>query len=388
MNPDFHYYATYCAATLAGYSHEDSAAIAASDRFVDRCTETFLTTVKAPLSAATTQLPLELLDTPTDPVGLQKITRIWASFHFLPYDLQAMPPKRSSKRYRNKYRLICRPNGELLQPTVELAKGKNNEAIGIAMHILSDTWAHQNFAGTPSLVINNTNYYFYELIPDGDSFIERKINFRYSAFTPDDPDKSVYTQSPYYNSENSIINLGHGRAGYLPDYSYVRFKYMPAWGEYEEIIKDNPSDYLHAFCQMITALKYLRGTIPSFELNRYDWEAIAPYRTEIEQIIGKRQLDASEDWKVFGEKLSGQTIPPYSQEDIQEEYIRADKDKKDETFLGKFIIAALAQKSMITGKIFQSGNKLAGYSVDYKKKGFRGDNAYKKLLPQKEKESR
>ena len=247
---------------------------------------------------------------------------------------------------------------------------------------------HEYFNPGDALVINNTNYYFYELIPDGDSFIERKINFRYSAFTPDDPDKSVYTQSPYYNSENSIINLGHGRAGYLPDYSYVRFKYMPAWGEYEEIIKDNPSDYLHAFCQMITALKYLRGTIPSFELNRYDWEAIAPYRTEIEQIIGKRQLDASEDWKAFGEKLSGQTIPPYSQEDIQEEYIRADKDKKDETFLGKFIIAALAQKSMITGKIFQSGNKLAGYSVDYKKKGFRGDKAYKKLLPQKEKESR
>ena len=31
MNPDFHYYATYCAATLAGYSHDDSAAIAASE---------------------------------------------------------------------------------------------------------------------------------------------------------------------------------------------------------------------------------------------------------------------------------------------------------------------------------------------------------------------
>lgn len=384
MNSDFHYYATYCAATLAGYSHEDSVAIAVSDRFVDRCTETLLTTVKAPLSAATTQLPLELADTPTDPVGLQKITRIWSSFHFLPYDLHAEPPKRSSKRYKNKYRLICRPNGELLKPTVELAKGKNIEATGIAMHILADTWAHQNFAGTPSLVINNTNYYFYELLPDGDGFTEKKISFRYSAFTPDDLDESIYTQSPYSNSENSIINLGHGRAGHLPDYSFVRYKYLPAWGEYEEIIKDNPSDFIHAFCQMITAMKYLRGETDSFELNQYDREAIAPYRAEIEGIIAKRRLDASEDWKAFGEKLSGQTIPPYSQEDIQEEYINADESKKDETFLGRFIISALAQKSMITGKIFQSGNKLAGYSVDYEKKGFRGDKAYKKLLKRKE----
>ena len=68
--------------------------------------------------------------------------------------------------------------------------------------------------------------------------------------------------------------------------------------------------------------------------------------------------------------------------------MQADKDGKDETFLGRFIIAALAQKSMITGRIFQSGNKLAGYSVDYDKKGFRGDKAYKKLLQQKEEEGR
>jgi hypothetical protein len=31
------------------------------------------------------------------------------------------------------------------------------------MHVLADTWAHRNFAGTPSLVINNTDYYFYEI---------------------------------------------------------------------------------------------------------------------------------------------------------------------------------------------------------------------------------
>ena len=240
MNPDFHYYATYCAALLAGYSHEESVAIGYSDRFVDLCTKTLLSKVKAPLSAATTQLQLELVDARTDPIGLQDITRIWSSFHFLPYDLYAEPKGRCSKRYKSKFRLICHPNGDLVAHTVELAKGKSLQAVGVAMHVLADTWAHSNFAGTPSLVINNTNYYFYELLPDGNNYHEKKISFRHST-SPDDLEKSLYTASLYSGSENSIMNLGHGRAGHFPDYSFIRYKYLPAWGNYEEIVKDNPS---------------------------------------------------------------------------------------------------------------------------------------------------
>lgn len=62
-----------------------------------------------------------LMEARTDYVGLQDITRIWSSFHFLPYDLYA-PVKRVSRAYRNKYRLICRPNAALVSDTVELAK--------------------------------------------------------------------------------------------------------------------------------------------------------------------------------------------------------------------------------------------------------------------------
>ncbi len=367
MNADFHYYATYCAAILSGYSHEDSVDIAYSDRMVDHCTRTLLSIIKAPLNAATTQLQLELMDARTDLVGLQDITRIWASFHFLPGDLHAEPPKRSGKRYKNKFRLICKPNGELLEHTVKLAKDKPVQAVGVAMHVLADTWAHQNFAGTPSMVINNTNNYFYELIPEGDGYREVKINFRHSTSTPDDLEKSIYTNSLNTNTENHIMLLGHGRAGHLPDYCFIRYKYLPAWGEYEEIIKDNPSDYLHAFCQMITAMKYLRGETDRFERGQYDFSAIAPYRDEIDRILNKRQLDASQDWKALGEKLSGQAIPDFELEQYQGEYTSA--ADKDNTFLGRFITAALAQKSMVTHHIYQSGNKLAGYSIEANKKG-------------------
>ena len=382
MQLDFHYYATYCAAYISGYSHEDSLRIAYSAQFTDCCCETFLEKVGGPKSAATTQLQMELMDTNTDLLGLQNITRIWSSFHFLPGDLYAVR-KKCSKRYLQKYRLICNTNSALLKDTVELARGKGPEAVGLAMHVLADTWAHRYFAGTPSLVINNTNYHFYEIIPEGDSFAEREIRFNHNPTSGDDPVKGRYTGTLYQGNESSVMNLGHGRAGHLPDYSFARYRYMPAWAEYREVLKDNPSDYKYAFRQMVYGMKCLQTEGSQFETNCYAEDEVRPWIDTIEQILIKRQVDASEDWKSFAQTLSGQTIPDFSTDIFQNEYMDADPKDRDETGLGRFIIAALAQKSMVTNRIYASGNLLAGYSVDYNKKGFRGIRDYNKLVKEK-----
>ena len=383
MQLDFHYYATYCAAALAGYTHEESLEIAYSAQFVDCCTRTLLSKIGGPPSAATTQLSLEMMEADTDPVGLQDITRIWASFHFLPGNLQA-EKKGCSKRYLNKYRLICDTNGDLLTDTVELARGKGTAAAGVAMHVLADTWAHRYFAGTPSLVINNTSFYFYELVPDGSGFTEREIKFNHNPGSPDDPEKGIYTNSIYQGDESAIMNLGHGRCGHFPDYSFARYRYMPAWAEYREVIKDNPRDYMHAFCQMIYALKCLRDPGGHFETGRYATEEVEPWAQTIGRILQIRQTDASAQWKELGEKITGQTIPDFDIEKYQKEYMDAPDKKHYTTFLGEFILAALAQKSMVTNRIFRSGSKLAGYSVDYGKRGFRGMKDFKRLAKQAE----
>ena len=376
MQIDFHYYATYCAAFLAGCSHEDSLDIAYSAQFVDCCTRTLLSKLKAPLSAATTQLQLELMNARTDLLGLQDITRIWSSFHFLPGNLYA-EVNHSNRLYKNKFRLICTPNGALVADTVRLAKGGSLQAAGIAMHVLADTWAHRYFAGTPSLVVNNTNSYFYELMPDG---TEREVSFRHSPGGADDPVHGIYNNSIYQSSERSIMNLGHGRAGHMPDYSYIRYKYLPAWGGYREIIKDNPHDYMCAFTQMIYAMKYLRGINPEFEIGQYDTEAVAPWEDEIRAILEKRQTDACADWKALGEKLSDREIRPFDLDRYQGEYMSLPEQEKDDSFLGRFFLAAMAQKSMVTNKIFKSGNLLAGFSVDYAEKGFQGIRDFVKLI--------
>ncbi|MBQ6401141.1 MAG: hypothetical protein IJI20_02505 [Firmicutes bacterium] len=363
MEESFHYYATYCAAYLAGYSHEESMDICYSAQFVDLCSRTLLTKIGGPNTAATTQLQLELMDARTDKTGLQDITRIWSSFHFLPRDLKAEPPRRTSKKYKDKYRLICGPNGDLVVDTVELARGSSLQAAGVAMHVLADTWAHTNFAGTTSLVINNTGYEFYEILPENGKMVERHLTFRHSASAPDNLEKGKYTNTVFQTVENTIMNLGHGRAGHLPDYSFMRWRYMPAWGNYEEIIKDNPSDYLHAFTQMVYALRYIRGDIPAFEKETYDTETVRPWVKEIKKILVKRQLDACPDWKALGEKMSGCEVEAFDLDKYQEEFVNASHEERDETFLGKFILAATAHKSMVTNRIYSSGNKLAGISI-------------------------
>lgn len=276
----------------------------------------------------------------------------------------------------NKYRLICKPNGDLLVDTIELAKDKSLQAIGIAMHILADTWAHSYFAGVPSLVINNTNFQFYEITPEG----EIPIEFMHNPINPDDPFLHKYSNSIYQATEYSIMNLGHGRAGHLPDYSFIRYRYIPAWGNYQEIVKDNPADYYKAFGQMVYALKYFRKEILSFEKERYAEDIIEPWKEEIQTILSKRQLIACDDWKAFGKKLSGYEICDMDIRTYKQEYLEASKDEKDDTYLGKFILAALSQKSMVTNRIFSSGNMLAGFSIDYNKSGLKGIRDYFKLV--------
>ena len=383
MEKSFHYYGTYCAAYLAGYSHEESLEIGYCAQLVDHCTKTFLKRIDAPLSAATTQLTGEMTQMRFDVVRLMNITRIWASFHFLPYDLYAQVDK-GGKRYRNKYQMICGPNSDLLVDTVNLAQDHGTQAAGLAMHVLADTWAHRYFAGTPSFVINNTNRFFVELIPSesDDALVERPVKFKHNPRAKDDIDEGIYVNSAYQPSESAVMNLGHGRAGHLPDYSFARYRYVPAWADYEEVLKDNPAEFYQAFCQMVYALKCLRGTNGPFRKDAYDTDAVAAHEARIKAILQKRQLDvdACRDWRAFGEELSGCSISDFELDAYEQEYLDAPEDAKSETFLGKFILAALAQKGMVVNRIYASGNPLAGRSVDFGEQGFKGMKDFLPLI--------
>ena len=170
------------------------------------------------------------------------------------------------------------------------------------------------------------------------------------------------------------MNLGHGRCGHLPDYSFARYRYVPAWSDYEEVLKDNPAEYYQAFCQMVYAMKFLRGESGEFQVDTYDTATVAPYERTIRGILEKRQHaeGAIEDWRAFGEQLSGHAVEYFDLDAHVQEYLDASEDAKDETYLGKFALAALAQKGMVVNRVWSTGNPLAGRSIDYDKDGFAG----------------
>lgn len=145
-----------------------------------------------------------------------------------------------------------------------------------------------------------------------------------------------------------------------------------------ELFKDNPSDYYHAFCQMVYALNCLKAG-SEFMTDTYAFDAVEPWEDAIKAILEKRQTDACADWKALAESISGCDVEDFDIDKYQKEYMEAAKDDKDDSFIGRYILAALEQKSMVTNRIYASGNLLAGVSVDFSKKGFRGIKDFRRL---------
>ena len=280
---------------------------------------------------------------------------------FLPYDLYA--EVKGPKNYKDKYRLICKPNGALLVDTVKQVKGKGPRCCR-NRHAHSCRYMGAQLFCWNTFSCNNTDEHFFEFIPDGNGGEkQRPVRFAHNPAQKEDLDKGNYAGCLYQATEYSIMSLGHGRAGHLPDYSSVKYRYLPAWGQYEEIIKDNPSDYMHTFCQMIYVIKYLRGEHEDFVVNTYDEEAVAGIRDEIDTILRKRQVDSCDDWQAFGQKISGREVPDFDIDAYEKEYMEASEEDKPKTWMGQFLNAAIAQKSMVTNRIHKSGSTLAGISV-------------------------
>ena len=57
-------------------------------------------------------------------------------------------------------------------------------------------------------------------------------------------------------------------------------------------------------------------------------------------------------------------------------------------YLVDFFLAALRQKSMVTANIYRSGSRLAGISVDFTKKGFRGIRDFRILTERRKEEGK
>ncbi len=317
MEIDFHYYATFTAARLAGFPHEEAGIIAYAAQYVDDSNikrlvandvlvehllspsdeyKTLITKFKPiPTCHLDTELGrFETMATWTTS-NINAFRRVWSIFHFLPgnyganSDIRPYTGNKSStdvvgkignmlsdiginfsgdEDFKTSFNLMCLPNSLLVKDMIDdiSTKPVSNLTLylaGIRMHVLADTWAHCYYSGTPQYWVNDAGYDVYQIDTNKN---KTRITWAPTAWgvTKAVSGVNVEESTPNTTCAQSTFYLGHGRMGHIPDYPWIVYEYTPKWSA-NPIIKDNPSDFIKGFTQMYMALKSIRmGT--SFNL--------------------------------------------------------------------------------------------------------------------------
>lgn len=271
MNKDFHYEGTYGAAILAGFSPEDASVIAWSAQAVDDCTcenlDAYYPVYKKWMPIYTCETVKENVEEELSSIlsdetsaTLQKIRSIWIPFHFLPGNLDRHTGYKGvllmkDERDIRDFLCMCEPASplaaDMINTSVRTYTNLDNTEkksylvrLGIIMHVLADTWAHQYFTGTPNYLVNEVS------------------NLSVTEPSPVPADFSTQT-SPPGPTNHSIAYLGHGRAGHAPDYGCMHFSYTPKWKDAASdavLHRANTDDFQKAFLEMYYALScHLHG---------------------------------------------------------------------------------------------------------------------------------
>lgn len=266
MDDNFHYYVTYTAARISQFNSEDATTIARAALYVDYSDETCQ-------SVKTIAWNNMTFFSANEKKEIVKIANIWPVFHFLPgrpgilLDLLKENLAHSEDEFiKNARDLICMPNNVLMEVLVDDVRDLYQQnwnvnrqevliRIGITMHVLADTFAHQGFCGLPVKAINEVT----EVAVKNDDKFE---TVNWSA------GKSIFNRRKYAPagpSDTSFGYLGHGRMGDIPDEPGLTFRYPPQWRKAVDddqglIVRDNPLEFSYAFAQMINAMSFVNGS--------------------------------------------------------------------------------------------------------------------------------
>ncbi|MEF9922312.1 MAG: hypothetical protein RR769_05285 [Anaerovoracaceae bacterium] len=323
MNQDFHYNGTYCAAMLAGFERKEAELIAWAAQMVDEYTmdmakeqgiQTDGKTITCESLGDNASDDMHWLSTSTNPT-LQKVRNIWMPFHFLPGNLDMKCEYKGEKswgaykfndRDEQDFRCMCIPNSELAKNMINDTKDNYTDAteavkhellylIGIRMHVLADTWAHQYFVGSPSYWVNEVS----------------KLDKRVKKEVSINENRSTIGISNY-----SILYLGHGRAGHYPDYGFLQFEYNPRFADPRNMIhRNNQVDFFEAFFQMVEAMQCIK-TGQEFTFKTYNniqgnmpRNITKQIQDEIQKVLNTQQLDQTPAWVEFMNQVIHKSEP-------------------------------------------------------------------------------
>lgn len=293
MDIDFHYYATYAAARLAGHGTDEAVVIAHAAQYVDDSTMAYLVDGNGayyisdfrPVPTVHSTVP-DLADFEVNPLRwggsyLDNLRQVWSAFHFLPGNYGATPEQkvfegpRSTLTWRfgkveeDSFKMLCLPNsglaGKMVNDIREHHLGQDYllHLTGIRMHVLADTWAHMFYTGSPVWCVNDAAEQVFNIGADGR---ETEVVWK-RAYYKDWSQSNAELINDLIRGEeatppslfaNSVCYLGHGRMGHLPDYPWMTYRYKPMWSS-QWIVKNNPDCYVKAFKQITWAMRCIRA---------------------------------------------------------------------------------------------------------------------------------
>lgn len=210
MQKDFHYYCIAVLAKAAGFEKGDALAIAYASQYVDDSTESE---------------PIQVGDLIFDPVrtahiGLRSTEwstqkRVYIPFHFIPPNPIRSPGDTFVTGPNSPFALMV-----LKEACQEQLGLRRLCRIGVALHTVADTWAHQGFSGREHKENDVEGIYLRE----GESWRHLQGENIYLDFLP---------------------QIGHAEAGYFPDQSFLSWKYTRKSAN-EVVERDNTTEFLTA----------------------------------------------------------------------------------------------------------------------------------------------
>ncbi|CCK81413.1 DUF6765 family protein [Desulfobacula toluolica] len=258
MQIDFHHTVTYVTARLAKFSMQDANIISHSAQYVDDAVNSGSIKFRNKAMYSRISSAHKMLDYRNFEELANHFT--WVPFHFLPGNGGKRAGDNPDGSFVNK--LVCYPDSYVAEDMMkscidchDLPYGLHR--LGITMHVLADTFAHQGFAG-----------------------INHQINEVEGLKKKDDDNTTLLDKVANYfahcfNRETSkIINdafpLGHGAVLAFPDLPYLKWQYKNGFGK--EIVRDNTKIFMDAVKRMHQAMVCFRMKDPDYTLE--DWDEI------------------------------------------------------------------------------------------------------------------
>ncbi|MCP4621992.1 MAG: hypothetical protein GY850_00475 [bacterium] len=405
MNLDFHYYGTYVAACAAGYDFNSAQTIAYAAQYVDEfdgsARDQLLTKMRTsglgeghrPVKTVETKNVIIEKDILSSKEELVESARIWVPFHFLPGNCRKVDNvieytgdkkhdwkekiiyinvKIDSWEYndyaKSRFQLLCLPQSTLVKAMVNDTRSHYLNAqhglhmVGLRMHVLADTWAHQYFAGIPAWFINDAGDAVYDV--DKNCKVRwKRISTWKDSVQPEagrgwGKEFGDEEATPPEASYTGYVYLGHGRMGHLPDYPFLKYRYRPQWSS-RDITKNNHAEFLKAMEQMTAALRCIKENRP-FEQNSTETLPDGVVNI-VKEILGTREGNQSSVWKsgIGNMVLGGRSIkkPEDFDRDTWLSELRSGSSA-EKTNCYKFSLSANEHLSFVQKKLLASGVKL------------------------------